>query len=217
MGAFGRFLRCRVKFPIPVQTFVPIRSRAEVVLLWAQLILVLGDAVSIAEGLVTADTRGHGWVTLLPLACVLPSAAAFRETRAAAIGVTAGAVATLAGLVWAGGGWGAILSGLALTWPLFVAAGMLFAVLRTRMDREREASRLHRHTRANRMELEASEVCGCIACERIYFPSEIVRWVDEETAVCPHCGVDAVVGSASGIPIMPGVLRRAHERWFLVG
>jgi hypothetical protein len=195
----------------------PIRSRVEVVLLWAQLILVLGDAVSIAQGLVAVDAPAHGWVTLLPLVCVLPSAAAFRETRAAAIGVTAGAVASLAGFVWVGGGWGAILSGLALTWPLFVAAGMLFAVLRTRMDREREASRLHRHTRANRMELEASEVCGCIACERIYFPSEIVRWVDEETALCPHCGVDAVVGSASGIPIMPGVLRRAHERWFLVG
>jgi hypothetical protein len=186
------------------------------------LVLVLGDAVSIAQGLVDARTNGHGWVTLLPLVCVLPSAAAFRETRAAAIGVTVGALASLAGLVWSGGGgWSAVLFGLApalsLTWPLFVAAGMLFAVLRTRMDREREASRLHRHTRANRMELEASEVCGCIACERIYFPSEIVRWASEETAVCPHCGVDAVVGSASGIPIMPGVLRRAHERWFLVG
>lgn len=190
-------------------------------LLWAQLILVLGDAFSIAEGLVDAPgphgNAGPGWVTLLPLACVLPSAAAFREARGGTIGVTAGAVAALAALVWADGGWGAILSGLALTWPLFVAAGMLFAVLRTRMDREREASRLHRHTRANRTELEASEVCGCIACERIYFPSEIVRWVHEETAVCPRCGVDAVVGSASGIPIMPGVLRRAHERWFLVG
>jgi len=202
-----------------VLTFIPIRSRVEVVLLWAQLILVLGDAVSIAEGLLPVDTRnGHGWVTLLPLVCVLPAAAAFRETRAAAIGVTAGAAATLAGFVWAGGGgWGAILSGLVLTWPLFVAAGLLFAALRTRMDREREASRLHRHTRANRMELEASEVCGCIACERIYFPSEVVRWAEGETALCPHCGVDAVVGSASGIPIMPGVLRRAHERWFLVG
>jgi hypothetical protein len=203
-----------------VLTFIPIRSRVEVVLLWTQLILVLGDAVSIAQGLVQVDVRaiGHAWVTLLPLVCVLPAAAAFRETRAAAIGVTAGAVASLAGLVWAaGGGWDAILSGLALTWPLFVAAGLLFAAIRTRLDREREASRLHRHTRANRMELEASEVCGCIACERIYFPSEIVRWVDEETAMCPHCGVDAVVGSASGIPIMPGVLRRAHERWFLVG
>jgi hypothetical protein len=203
-----------------VLTFIPIRSRVEVVLLWAQLILVLGDAVSIAQGLVQVDVRanGHGWVTLLPLVCVLPAAAAFRETRAAVIGVTAGAVATLAGLASAaGGGWSAILSALALTWPLFVAAGLLFAVIRTRLDREREASRLHRHTRANRMELEASEVCGCIACERIYFPSEIVRWVDEETAMCPHCGVDAVVGSASGIPIMPGVLRRGHERWFLVG
>jgi hypothetical protein len=203
-----------------VLNLIPIRSRVEVVLLWTQLILVLGDAVSIAQGLVQADVRaiGHAWVTLLPLVCVLPAAAAFRETRAAAIGVTAGAVASLAGLVWAaGGGWDAILSGLALTWPLFVAAGLLFAAIRTRLDREREASRLHRHTRANRMELEASEVCGCIACERIYFPSEIVRWVDEETAMCPHCGADAVVGSASGIPIMPGVLRRAHERWFLVG
>lgn len=190
------------------------------VLLWAQLILVLGDAVSIAEGLVWVDAphgnggSAHAWVTLLPLVCVLPAAAAFRETRAAAVGVTAGALAALAGLVWVGG---AMLSGLALTWPLFVAAAMLFAVLRTRLDREREASRLHRHTRANRVELEASEVCGCIACERIYFPSEIVRWLEDGTAMCPHCGVDAVVGSGSGIPIMPGVLRRAHERWFLVG
>jgi hypothetical protein len=203
-----------------VLTFIPIRSRVEVVLLWAQLILVLGDAVSIAQGLVQVDVRanGHGWVTLLPLVCVLPAAAAFRETRAAAIGVTAGAVAALAGLTWAAGaGWDAILSGLALTWPLFVAAGLLFAAIRTRLDREREASRLHRHTRANRMELEASEVCGCIACERIYFPSEVVRWLEDGTALCPHCGVDAVVGSASGMPIMPGVLRRAHERWFLVG
>jgi hypothetical protein len=203
-----------------VLTLIPIRSRVEVVLLWTQLILVLGDAVSIAQGLVQVDVRanGYAWVTLLPLVCVLPAAAAFRETRAAAIGVTAGAAAALAGLAWAaGGGWGAILSGLALTWPLFVAAGLLFAAIRTRLDREREASRLHRHTRANRMELEASEVCGCIACERIYFPSEVVRWLEDGTALCPHCGVDAVVGSASGIPIMPGVLRRAHERWFLVG
>jgi hypothetical protein len=203
-----------------VLTFIPIRSRVEVVLLWTQLILVLGDAVSIAQGLVQVDMRanGHAWVTLLPLVCVLPAAAAFREMRAAAIGVTAGALTALAGLAWAAGsGWSAILSGLALTWPLFVAAGLLFAAIRTRLDREREASRLHRHTRANRMELEASEVCGCIACERIYFPSEVVRWLEDGTALCPHCGVDAVVGSASGIPIMPGVLRRAHERWFLVG
>ena len=42
-------------------------------------------------------------------------------------------------------------------------------------------------------------------------------FLDDAATSSLHCGVDAVVGSASGIPIMPGVLRRAHERWFLVG
>ena len=37
-----------------------IRSRVEVVLLWAQLILVLGDAVSIAQGLVDVRAKGVG-------------------------------------------------------------------------------------------------------------------------------------------------------------
>lgn len=192
---------------------VPIRSRAEVVLLWAQFLLVTADALAIAQGWVGEGT-GPGWVTLVPLVCVLPSAAAFREMRAGAIGVTVGAAASFIALLWSGG---SILSALAAAWPLFAAAGLLIAAVRVRLDREREASRLHRHTRANRMELEASEACGCIACERIYFPSEIVRWIDGETAVCPHCGTDAVVGSASGIPIISGVLRRAHERWFLLG
>jgi hypothetical protein len=181
------------------------------VLLWAQLLLVLGDALTIAQGWAGA---GREWATLTPLVCVLPSAAAFRELRAGTVGVGATALLATGALAWSGGG---IVSALTATWPLFVAAAMLFAALGVRRDREREASRLHRHTRANRNELEASEACGCIACERIYFPSEIVNWLGGETALCPHCGVDAVVGSASGIPITPGVLKRAHERWFLVG
>jgi hypothetical protein len=200
----------------------PIRSRVEIVLLWAQLILVLGDAVSLSLDAVVGDGHPLGWLFFTPMLCILPAIAALRGAHAAAVGVLGGALLSLAGFVWymsanGGGIWHAMGTSFELTWPLFVAAGLLFAVMQTRLDREREASRLHRHTRANRRELEASEVCGCIACERIYFPSEIVQWVDDGTAVCPHCGVDAVVGSASGIPVMPGVLRRAHERWFLVG
>ena len=191
----------------------PIRSRAEVVLLWAQLVLVLGDALAVAQGWTAAD-GARGWATLAPLSCVLPSAAAFREMRGGAIGLTIGALLSAGVLLWSGGGTGSVL---AATWPLFAGAALLWIALRVRRDREREASRLHRHTRANREELEASEACGCIACERIYFPSEILRWADDVTAECPHCRAEAVVGSASGIPIIPGVLRRAHERWFLVG
>jgi hypothetical protein len=196
-----------------VESSEPIRSRAEIVLLWAQLVLVLGDALAVAQGWTAAD-GARGWATLAPLLCVLPSTAAFREMRAAAIGVVIGALLSAGVLAWSGGETGSVLGA---TWPQFAGAVLLLIALRVRRDREREASRLHGHTRANREELEASEACGCIACERIYFPSEIVGWAEEVTALCPHCGADAVVGSASGIPIIPGVLRRAHERWFLVG
>lgn len=200
------------------------RSRIETVALWAQLLLVVADAVSIAQGAVSLDGPGNGqsWVLYLPLLCVLPAAVAFREPRAAAIGVLAGSIAAYLGFFWYDGmRWASLLFALELTWPLFLAAVLLFSAMRTRIDREREASRLHRHTRSNRMELEASEVCGCLACERIYSPTDVVRWIEEDenaaTAVCPHCGIEAVVGSASGIPITPSVLRRAHERWFLIG
>lgn len=177
--------------------------------------------MSMAQGAISAGntgSNGRGWVVYLPLLCIVPAAAAFRAVHAAAIGVLGGALLSFAGFAWSGGG--AILPAATLTWPLFLAAGLLFAAIRSRIHREREASLLHRRTRSNRAELETSEVCGCIYCERIYSPTEIVQWIDDkggETAECPHCGVDAVVGSASGIPITPSVLRRAHARWFLVG
>lgn len=196
------------------------RSRAEVVALWAQLLLVLGDAVALSQSGVSGTTLPRAsWVLFLPLICILPSAAAFRETRAAAWGLLVTAVMSFSGLLWAGGrGQQAVVDALGLSWPLFVAAGLLQVALRIRLHREQEASLLHRHTHGNRAELEASESCGCLACERIYFPSEIERWMMDsagESAVCPYCGIDAVVGSASGIPITPGVLARAHARWFL--
>jgi hypothetical protein len=200
------------------------RSRAEVVALWAQLLLVLGTAVALSQSGVAGTTLPHAtsiasWVLFLPLICVLPSAAAFRETRAAAWGLLVASLICFSALLWASGGRpNAVLDALGLTWPLFAAAGLLQVALRIRLHREREASLLHRHTHGNRAELEESEACGCLACERIYFPDEVEGWIVDragETAVCPYCGIDAVVGSASGIPITPGVLARAHARWFL--
>lgn len=200
------------------------RSRIETILLSAQLVLVLVDALSLAQGAIGLDAvaGNFSWVIYLPLACILPSAAAFRKTRAAAIAVFAGATASFLALVWAQAATSGLraailLSALALLWPLFLAAGLLFAALRVRVDREREASLLHRHTHSNLSELEASEVCGCIACQRIYSPTDVTRWANGVTALCPHCGADAVVGSASGIPVTPSVLARAHARWFLIG
>jgi hypothetical protein len=58
----------------------------------------------------------------------------------------------------------------------------------------------------NRDELLLSTRCGCFYCGAIFSPEEVEDWVDEEegvgqTALCPRCGIDAVIGSYSGYPI----------------
>lgn len=51
----------------------------------------------------------------------------------------------------------------------------------------------------NRSDLEKSMKCGCYHCLRIFEPKDIRMWVDtkKDTALCPHCGIDAVVGDAA--------------------
>lgn len=76
----------------------------------------------------------------------------------------------------------------------------------------------HERSSHHRPEVEASEVCGCFYCLATFAPSAIDEWIDEgdggETALCPKCGIDAVLGSASGLALTPGFLRQMHEVWF---
>jgi hypothetical protein len=36
----------------------------------------------------------------------------------------------------------------------------------------------------------------------------------DQTALCPHCGIDSVISSASGYPITAAFLHRMHDYWF---
>jgi hypothetical protein len=73
----------------------------------------------------------------------------------------------------------------------------------------------HRHSARHRKEIEASELCGCFYCLAIFAPKEIVDWIDDgNTAICPRCPVDSVIGSVSGFPIETEFLQRMKEHWF---
>jgi len=74
----------------------------------------------------------------------------------------------------------------------------------------------HRHSIDHRDELERSAICGCFYCCRTCSVTEVEDWIDEGgTALCPHCGIDSVIGSASGYPVdQPAFLRAMHARWF---
>lgn len=70
------------------------------------------------------------------------------------------------------------------------------------------------HASRHRDELEASTRCACFFCFRGFALSEIKAWIDgNTTALCPGCGVDAVLGNAV-LGISDGFLRRMHQHHF---
>ena len=67
---------------------------------------------------------------------------------------------------------------------------------------EVELKSAHSHSYHNRGEIEQSSLCGCFSCNRTFLSSEVEDYIDEgETALCPYCSVDSVIGDASGIQL----------------
>ena len=67
--------------------------------------------------------------------------------------------------------------------------------------------------------VHSSKMCGCYYCGHIFPPEELTEgdWIPDRhgrTAVCPKCGIDAVIGDVSGIPIRADVLDELYEKMF---
>lgn len=90
---------------------------------------------------------------------------------------------------------------------------------------------IHKHSFDNKAEIDQSKVCHCFYCKSEFSPSAITRWVvngrqgkplkradkgakSEETALCPKCGIDSVIGDSSGYDMTPALLHAMHEFWF---
>ena len=74
----------------------------------------------------------------------------------------------------------------------------------------------HRHSSRHRVEIEASDRCGCFYCMRIFKREQMEEWTaDGDTALCPYCGIDSVLGSASGYEISAPFLSQMYGAWFL--
>ena len=79
----------------------------------------------------------------------------------------------------------------------------------------------HKHCTRNREELARSVACGCFYCLAVYPPGEVTEWIPERgeelvTALCPRCGIDSVLGTASGYPVTDRAFLEGMQRhWFL--
>jgi len=80
----------------------------------------------------------------------------------------------------------------------------------------------HNASSGHEAALLRSKSAGCFYCLAIFPPSEITAWVndpptmglrDGRTALCPRCGIDAVLPDAI-MPITPDFLDQMKKEWF---
>ena len=68
---------------------------------------------------------------------------------------------------------------------------------------------------SNREMLEKSSKAGCYYCMKIYDASEVTDFLEqEETALCPKCGIDSVLPSSSPYELTAENLSKLYRFWF---
>ncbi len=73
---------------------------------------------------------------------------------------------------------------------------------------------LHWFSDNHRELINQSTFLGCFCCVQMFEPV-IFEWIDGgTTALCPKCGVDAVLPSALPVPLNTQLLHDMNVRWF---
>ena len=73
----------------------------------------------------------------------------------------------------------------------------------------------HKHARNNREEIQGSTRCGCFFCRASFAPPTVYEFADNgQTALCPYCGIDSVIGDKSGYLLSDDFLMAMFKRWF---
>lgn len=82
-------------------------------------------------------------------------------------------------------------------------------------DSQEDYVTAHQFSIYNKEQIVKSSKCGCFFCIKIFDPNEIEEWIDpnDDTALCPYCDIDSVIGDASGYEITEAFLRKMNEHW----
>lgn len=82
----------------------------------------------------------------------------------------------------------------------------------------------HKFSNNHMEQLKKDKKCGYFYCLKIFSPQEIKDWIISKneknlcdmngTAICPYCGIDAVIGESSGYPMTKEFLSEMKKHWF---
>ena len=82
------------------------------------------------------------------------------------------------------------------------------------MNRSARLQQAYEHSRLNRRFMGAGAVCRCFHCLSAFPADQIQCWVDDgDTALCPNCGVDAVLSSHAD-DLLDALIQRLQTLYF---
>lgn len=76
---------------------------------------------------------------------------------------------------------------------------------------------IYKHTKNNEIDILNSKKCSCLFCRQTYDARRVSDWSNENnkiSAVCPECGMNAVVGDASGFSLDHDTLKQLNLTYF---
>jgi TPR repeat protein len=85
------------------------------------------------------------------------------------------------------------------------------------MSKNPKFEAIKRRTSDNEIEILKSKTCSCLFCRQTYDARKVSDWVNDErgvTAICPECGMDAVVGDGGGEPLSHEELKELNLAYY---
>lgn len=72
----------------------------------------------------------------------------------------------------------------------------------------------HKFTNRNYEFLKEEQQCRCIYCKKEFMSSDIDEYTADNTALCPKCWIDAVIGESSGYILDDEFVDKMYEFFF---
>lgn len=79
----------------------------------------------------------------------------------------------------------------------------------------RKLGDIYQYSTRHKKSILESPYAGCFFCKTLVPTRDITEWVHEDqTAICPKCGVDSLLPDNQYFPITPELLQIMYEEYF---
>lgn len=75
--------------------------------------------------------------------------------------------------------------------------------------------KIHDYSSKNKDLIEKSDKCYCFSCKKVMNSNEVTRYLAiENTALCPYCGIDAIIPDYIDEEINNELIEHMNKYWF---